>query len=233
VHAASLAKSLGIKKILVPRGSSIFCALGSVIADLRHDFVKSIIARSSQVDSEFLQATFDEMEGSGNEYLDQEGIPANDRYSIKSMDMRYKGQFHEVEVQVSENEADFAPEAIASLEEKFNNRHEELYAYRDTVETEIINLRLAAYGTVVKPARKEQEFVTRDAAPHIKSTRSVYFEEEEAFVPTPIYDGDTMEIGNRVEGPAIIEQRTTTIVVPPKTWLEVTSYGDYLMHLPD
>ncbi len=232
VHAASLARSMGCTKVLVPRSSSIFCALGSVIADLRHDFVKSIIVRSNQADPVLLRATFNEMEQMGNTYLEQEGIPREDRYAVKSMDMRYKGQFHEVGVQVRENEAHFSPEAIASLVERFNNRHEELYAYRDSVETEIINLRLAAYGKVVKPARKEQEFVTRDASKHIKSERNVYFEEQEGFTPTPIYDGDALQIGNMLEGPGIIEQRTTTVVVPPKAWLEVTSYGDYLMHLP-
>lgn len=233
VHAASLARSLGIKQILVPRSSSIFCALGSVIADLRHDFVKSIIGRSVNIPPELLQAAFKEMEDAANSYLEQEGIASLDRYEIKSMDMRYKGQFHEVEVHVDPSEADFSSEAIASLVEKFNNRHEDLYAYRDTVDTEIINLRLAAYGKVVTPARSEQAFVTRDATRHIKSSRLVFFEEQGEFTATTIYDGDALDVGNTVQGPAIIEQSTTTIVVPPKAWLEVTSCGDYMMHLPD
>lgn len=233
VHAASLARSLGIKKVFVPGSSSIFCALGSVIADLRHDFVKSVIARSSLIDSEQLKQAYHEMESQGNDYLEQEGIPPENRYSVWSMDMRYKGQFHEVEVPVHDDEKDCSPEAVAALAERFSNRHEELYAYRDSVETEIINLRVAAYGTVVKPARKEKEFVTRDGASHIKAERKVYFEEEESFVVTPIFNGDEMQPGNRIEGPAIIEQKTTTVVVPPRAWLEVTSFGDYLMHLPD
>jgi len=233
VHAASLAKTLGIKRILVPRSSSIFCALGGIIADLRHDFVKSVIARSNTADLEMLRAHFKEMEALGDFYLQKEGIASHDRYYGRSLDMRYKGQFHEVEVTMDEDEATLSKEAVESLVKKFNNKHEELYAYRDDVETEIINLRLAAYGKVVTPMRKKQDFVTRDAAPHIKGKRDVYFEDRDSFIPTPIYNGDAMEVGNEVKGPAIVEQRTTTIVIPPKAWLEVTSYGDYIMHLPD
>jgi N-methylhydantoinase A len=67
----------------------------------------------------------------------------------------------------------------------------------------------------------------------VKTKRDVYFEDRDSFISTPIYDGDAMEVGNRVKGPAIVEQSTTTIVIPPQAWLEVTSYGDYIMHLPD
>ncbi len=59
----------------------------------------------------------------------------------------------------------------------------------------------------------------------------MFFEETGGFVSTPIYDGEQLNAGNRVEGPAIIEQRTTTVVVPPEARLEVTPYGDYLMRL--
>jgi len=70
-----------------------------------------------------------------------------------------------------------------------------------------------------------------DASRHIKGQRDVYFEEKYGFVPTFVYDGDAMEVGNILEGPAIIEQSTTTIVVPPGARVDVTEYGDYLMNL--
>jgi N-methylhydantoinase A len=110
VHAASLARTLDIKKIMIPRSSSIFCALGSVIADLRHDFVRSVIVRSNLADPEMLNSIFKEMEELGNTYLEQEGIPKEDRYYQRSMDMRYKGQFHEVEVPLDEKEVNLSKE---------------------------------------------------------------------------------------------------------------------------
>jgi N-methylhydantoinase A len=169
------------------------------------------------------------MKTEGDAYLEREGIVPNDRYYRKSIDMRYKGQFHEVELPISE--ADLSDEGIKHIIEDFHKKHEELYAYRDVVETEMINLRMAAYGKVVTPSRKAMIEKSADTSNYIKGKRDVYFEKKYGFVPTMIYDGDSMDAGNIVEGPAIIEQKTTTIVVPPQSKLEVTKYGDYLMKL--
>jgi len=229
MHVASLAKPLGIYQILISRSSSIFCALGSIIADLRHDLVRSIVSKTNQFSTDQLNQAFSEMKAEGDRYLEREGIPPMGRYYRKSIDMRYKGQFHEVELPISEPELN--EEGINRVVEAFHKKHEELYAYRDVVETEMINLRLAAYGKVVTPARKAMVTQSADASKSIKGKRDVYFEEEYGFIPATIYDGDIMEPGNRIKGPAIIEQRTTTIVVPPGAKLKVTDYGDYLMKL--
>ena len=229
VHVADLARPLGINQILISRTSSIFCALGSIIADLRHDLVRSVVVKTSQAGADKLNITFREMKTVGDGYLEREGIVADDRYYGKSIDMRYKGQFHEVELPISE--AELTDEGIESIVEDFHKKHEELYAYRDIVETEMINLRLAAYGKVVTPSRKAIVEKSSDAAKYVKGKRDVYFEKKFGFVPTTIYDGDNMVAGNIVEGPAIIEQKTTTVVVPPMARLEVTEYGDYLVKL--
>jgi len=229
VHVADLAKPLGISQVLISRTSSIFCALGSIIADLRHDLVRSVVAKTNQVNADSLNDAFGEMKTEGDAYLEREGIVPNDRYYRKSIDMRYKGQFHEVELPISE--AELSDEGIKHIIEDFHKKHEELYAYRDVVETEMINLRMAACGKVVTPSRKAMTEKSADASNYVKGKRDVYFEKKYGFVPTTIYDGDSMEAGNIVEGPAIIEQKTTTVVVPPKTKLEVTKYGDYLMSL--
>lgn len=229
VHVASLAKGLDIKQVLISKTSSIFCALGSIIADLRHDLVRSVITKTSQANVSMLNEAFRDMKGIGDQYLEREAIDPSDRYYMKSIDMRYKGQFHEVELPVSE--ADLSEEEINHIIEEFHKKHEELYAYRDVVETEMINLRLAAYGKVVSPTRKTMTYKSSDANNFIKGKRDVYFEEKYGFVPTTLYDGDLMEAGNIIDGPAIVEQRTTTIIVPPDARLEVTTYGDYFMKL--
>jgi N-methylhydantoinase A len=229
VHVASLAKPLDIKQVLISRSSSIFCALGSIIADLRHDLVNSVVSKTSQINAEALNGAFQDMQSKGDEYLDREGIATTDRYHRKSIDMRYKGQFHEVELPISE--AELSDEGIDHIVESFHQKHEELYAYRDVVETEMINLRLSAYGKVVKPARKSMKETSADVSGFVKGKRDVFFEEKLGYVPTTIYDGDRMTAGNIVDGPAVIEQRTTTVVVPPDARLEVTGYGDYLMKL--
>jgi N-methylhydantoinase A len=231
VHAASLAQALDIKKILVNRGSSIFCALGSVIADLRHDFVRSVITRTNTADLNSVATLFAEMETLGNKYLEMEGIVSKDRYFKRSIDMRYKGQFHEVEVPLTIDKGKLTKADIEAMVARFNDMHEDLYAYRDSVETEMINLRLAAYGTVVTPSRKPLPFVTKESQKFIKGEREVFFEESNGFVATKIYDGDNMQVGNSASGPCIIEQYTTTIIAPPGSLVEVNGYGDFLITL--
>jgi len=229
VHVASLARSLGVSQVLISRSSSIFCAFGSIIADLRHDLVRSVVSKTSQVQAQTLNEMYGEMRTIGDQYLEREGINAADRYYRKSIDMRYKGQFHEVELPIPEN--DLTDADIEGIVDDFHQKHEDLYAYRDVVETEMINLRLAACGKVVTPARRSMAAASPDASGCVKGSREVFFEEASNFLNTQIYNGDRLEAGNVVDGPAIIEQKTTTVVVPPDAQLEVTQYGDYLMKL--
>jgi len=231
VHAASLARELGIRNLVIPRWSSVFCALGGTIADIRHDFVTSVISRSSLIDPAVLREAYAAMKKTGNETLERESVPVKDRYFKGSIDMRYEAQYHEIEIPVDESE--LTREGISAIVDRFHDRHEELYGYRDVTDTEMINLRLAACARVVTPPRKKEAPVSRDETKYLKMKRDVYFEEEKGFVSTPIYDGDAMEVGSLIYGPAIVEQRTTTIVVPPKAKLEVNSYGDYMMELSE
>ncbi len=231
VHAASLAKELGIRHLIIPRWSSIFCALGGTIADIRHDYVTSIISLTSAVNPATVKETYAAMKKGGNETLEREAIRVEDRYFKGSLDMRYEAQYHEIEIPVDEKE--LTKEGIVRIVDRFHQRHEELYGYRDVTDTEMINLRLTACAKVVAPLRKAERASTRDESKYLKMKREVYFEEERGFVSTSVYDGDAMEVGSLVYGPAVIEQKNTTIVVPPGAKLEVNPYGDYMMELPE
>ncbi len=231
VHVTDLANKLGIKQILVSRNSSIFCAMGSIIADLRHDFVTSVVTKTNTAELDVLNNAYMEMRDQGDQYLSREGIDEIDRYYEKSLDIRYKGQFHEVELPLPKGPVNDAMRQY--IVNEFHKKHEELYGYNDEVETEIINLRRSCCARVVAPERRTLPHSSPDSRKFAKGKREVHFEEEFGFVPTTIFDGDQMLPGNIVEGPAIVEQKTTTVVVPPKGRLEVTSYGDYLLRLGD
>lgn len=234
VHAASLARLLGMHRILVPRESSIFCALGGVISDIRHDLVRSVLLRVREIDLDFVNRIYDEMRTLGDQYLEREKVPLADRYFVRSMDMRYKGQYHELEIFLPEMPWKLTKEYIEKASEDFHRKHEQLYSYRDVTDIEVINLRLAACGRVMRPPRKQLPAAGQDPSRAKKEySRKVYFSTDErlASFDTPIYDGDVLEVGNRVDGPAIVEQRVTTIVVPPGSRLEVLPTGDFLLTL--
>lgn len=231
VHAASLARRLGIKRMFVPYTSSVFCALGAVIADVRHDLVRSVTVAASAADPATLTAVFKAMQESGDAYLAREGIAVEDRYYRRSLEMRYKGQYHELEVELLPGELEEG--RMADVVERFHRLHEAYYSYRDVTDTEIINARLSACGRVERPGLQPSPFVSRDASPYRKGSRKVFFEEVGGYTVTPIYDGDNMQVGNMVEGPAVIELKTTNIVLPPGASLEVTPYQGFLVHLPE
>ncbi len=234
-HAANLASVIGIKKMLIPKSSSVFCALGGVIADVRHDFVRCIPGIAGRMDLSEMNDAFEAMKSTGDEYLKKEGVSVVDRYYVRSLDMRYKGQYHELEVPLPADSEGASsriidPGFIEELVEQFHQMHEALYSYRDKAEIEILNLRLSAFGKVHTPEIREEPFVSRNSEGHLKGRRNAYFREF-GFVATPVYNGETMEVGNVVEGPAIVELQTTTIVVPPKSNLEVTPFGSFLVEL--
>lgn len=231
VHAPALARALRMRKIIIPRLSSVFCAMGGVISDLRHDFVRTVNWRTNQVSLDALNQVYEELEQEAHQLLDRERILPDDRYFKRTIDMRYLGQFHEVDVDVPNEK--LGPEKMAEVVRRFDEKHEAMYAYRDVVETEIINVRVAGFGLVVKMSLKEYPYSDEDAGKYRKDTRDVFFEEVDGFVATPIYDGDAMRHGNRVQGPAVIEQKITTIVVPPGYSIEVGKYGDYIMEVPE
>jgi N-methylhydantoinase A len=236
IHAASLARVIGIKQMLIPKTSSVFCALGGVIADVRHDFVTSITSRTREVEIEKLSASYNDIKRLGDDYLEREGVSVKDRYYVRSVDMRYKGQYHELEVPVPVNLKPSGDETIDAdtleqLVADFHQMHETLYSYRDTIETEILNIRMAACGKVHTPDLIEEAFVGRDASAHKKGERKAYFKEFNGVVETPVYDGDHMGVGNVIVGPAIIELTTTTILIPPNSNLEVTPFGSFMVVL--
>lgn len=171
------------------------------------------------------------MEEKGNDLLEKESVPKEDRYYRRSMDMRYKGQFNEIEILVSLYE--LTKEGMEQIVERFHKRHEALYGYSDVAVIEIINLRLSAFGKINAPSRRKQAFETMDASKYLKGYREAFIGGNNKAILTSIYDGNNLGAGNIIKGPAIIEQATTTIVIPPEARLEVNPYLDFMIHIAD
>lgn len=231
IHAAAIARELDIPLILVPRESSVFCAAGMLLSDLQHDYVRTYACEIEQVNREEVGRHYREMSEDGKQTLAGEGI-TGERVDIHfSADLHYIGQFHEVEVPALTGLSMSAAD-LEVVVEAFHQRHDTLYGYamRGTP-VELINLRVTARGITTKPN------LMRGAAPGespdkvLLKRRPVYFDGE--FVDTPVYDGLRLHVGNRITGPAIIAQPTTTIVVPPDFELNCDSFDNYLIFPQD
>ena len=208
IHAAAIARELEIPNILIPRESSVFCAAGMLISDLKHDYVRTYARAPDEAE---MEAIYAELESEALATLASEGVPRERVELIRSVDLRYAGQFNEVEVPRPED---------------FHERHEALYGYSmPGAPTELINLRLSARGITDKPALQGSEPEGEDPSAALKSHREAYF--DGVFETVPVYDGLMLVNGNVVPGPAIIEQPTTTIVLPPGFTARCDEHDNY------
>ncbi len=249
IHAAAIASELGLSLIIVPRESSVFCAAGMLISDLKHDFVRTYNAPvgkhtleelndlygietlsgkklfHGQQNLNRLKDLYNEMRLEALKTLSAEGIPEKSVVLSYSADLRYIGQLNDVEVGWEDSPIE---DVINGLEEAFHKRHETLYGYSmPGSPVEFMNLRLSAIGATDKMSFNKFPFSGIDASFAMKGKRQAYFNGK--FVETPVYDGLLMGNGNMLEGPAIVEQPTTTIIVTPEFNLACDEYNNYIL----
>jgi len=230
LHGSKIAAIVGLPRVIVPKTASVFCALGMLESDLKHDYVRTMWAPLDALDLDELNRVFDEMESDARSTLDAEGIPA-DRITVeRGIDLRYLGQHHEVPIVVPAGQ--ITPETLPEIARRFHEAHERLYLYSEPESPlESINVRLTGVGAIPKTPLVSWPAGTADASGAIKERRPVYFGEAGGWVDTPIYDGSRLQAGNRIEGPAIIEEVTTTIVVCPNDLAEVDRLGNVVIEV--
>lgn len=231
-HACMIALELEIPVMIVPKESSIFCAAGMLMSDLQHNFVRTYATLFENIDLKKFQGFFIEMENEGIALLRTEHIPKDSIQFIYSIDMRYVKQYHEVNVVVSREEIHQGK--LISIAKKFHPEHNRLYGYSlEELGTpiEAINLRLKCIGKTGKPKFLKMKFVGPDPSKAFKKKRKVYLPTKKRFQMVPVFDGDQLRYGNKIEGPAIIEQVNTTTFVSQEFSVICDAYGSFTMYL--
>jgi len=232
VHACMIAMELEIPVMIIPRESSIFCAAGMLMSDLKHDFVRTYATKIDDINSKIFTSLFKEMEEEGIQLLKTENIPENKIEIIYSLDLRYIKQYHEVNVIITKEEAEQAN--IESMVKKFHPEHNRLYGYsleEEGTQIELINMRLTCIGKTDKPQFSDEKDHGKDASKALKGKRKVYLPHEKDFEEINVYDGSKLRCGNKVIGPGIIEQVNTTTFVSPDYNVVCDRYGSYTMYL--
>jgi N-methylhydantoinase A len=232
VHACMIAQELEIPVMVIPKESSIFCAAGMLMSDLKHNFVRTYSTSLDKLDKRKLRSLFGEMRREATGLLRSENIPEASIQHAYSLDMRYIKQYHEVNVEMTDGELEKGK--IESVVSRFHPEHNRLYGYSlEEVGTpiELINLRLTSIGKTTKPKFKKEKYDKLDPSRALKKKRKVYLPRRGAFEEVPVYDGHKLRHGNKVEGPAIIEQVNTTTFVTPEYNILCDKYGSYTMYL--
>ena len=230
IHGCLICSELGIPLLVVPREASVLCAFGMLMGELRHDHVRTFVARLGGLDWSRLAALVGEMQAEGERELAAEGVaPARRRFELR-VDCRSLKQYHEVSVPVPL--AAVERRDAAAIAQAFHDEHRRLYGYALDAEgaaVEIINLRLQAIGAVDRPAYRREAASAGDASAALKGRRAMYLPERDAFAEVPVYDGHRMRAGQRVAGPALIELQTTAIVVTDGYDAAVDELGSFVL----
>ncbi|MGB6244101.1 hydantoinase/oxoprolinase family protein [Gordonia sp. (in: high G+C Gram-positive bacteria)] len=227
IHAVPIAQELGISRIIVPRESSVFCAVGTLLTDLKHMYARTFVAEVDAVDLGKVSEVYREMRDEAVVTLRSENVEPDAIELVFTADLRYVGQFEEIEIPLAFDQ-ELSPTALKQLVSDFEEKHEALNGYSMPGEgTEIINLRVTALGRTTKAALAEEESAGADPAAAHKGTREAVFSGTARM--TDIYDGLALRRDNRVAGPAIIEQPTTTVVLIEGYTLTVDAQGSYVI----
>jgi N-methylhydantoinase A len=229
VHGAHLAELLEIPTVVIPRYAATYSAFGMLNMEVGRDFARSIIARSKALDLARLNALFGEMEADACGFLGGLGVPPADVVLRRSMDMRYVGQFHEVEV-TDTPAGPIGPAELAAIVEAFHRRHRDLFTFdMPKREVEFLNARVEGTARREPVPLAEIPQVAGDAAVALKRRRPCLWDPAQGYEDTPVYDGSRLAAGHVLAGPAVIEERTTTVVVPAPFTCRVDPWRNYLL----
>ena len=208
LHAAELIEEMTIKKALIPKTPGLLAAYGLLTENMRRDFVQTYVMDISDDCAAVLEQWFATLEQDAQRWFDQEGIAENLRSREYFLDMRYKGQNHEIRVPITM--ADIT--SAQTLRAAFTAAYERLYSFSSNDMVQIVNFGLSALGDIVYPVIVKDEYAGEDPTGAIIGSRHVY-EGNGKFADYTLYDRDKLHNGNVIQGPAIIEQMDSTTIV--------------------
>ena len=214
LHAVRLARELDITRVLVPRNPGILCATGLLLTDLRADFASTRLSTLEAAALPALAAAFDALATRALAWFSDEHVPEGDRRTLRTVDLRYAGQNYEIAVPLPDGPIDAG--TLDVLREGFAAAHGRLYGFVAEGEAiQLVTTRTEATGIVRKASFPAHDDAGPDASGAIVGTRDVWLPEAGRFVACPVYDREKLRAGNRIAGPAIVEQMDATTVVLP------------------
>jgi N-methylhydantoinase A len=220
------ADQLGMSRVIIPNYSSSFCAWSMFTLDIGRDYIRSYIRMLDAVDPREINKLYADMEKEALEELKVFKVSRRNLLIRRSVDIRYLGQYHEIEVDLPLG--DITSTDVKKAAEGFHAKHEKLYTFSlPWVPVELRNLRLIAKVAGNKIDVKKIADGTRDPSDALKRERICYF--DNVYLETPIYDSEKLKAGNVIPGPAVIEVPTTTTVIPCGYQCKVDEYGNYVI----
>ena len=212
LHAGALVSMLTMKGCLIPPTPGVLSAYGLLSANIEVEHAESYLRRLADIDHAHLSATLAGLARRAQAAMREDGIDAHSVRTRYEADLRYTGQEYEITVPFAEARPDAA--GLRTLGEDFERQYLKMYGHTNKTAIEIANLRAVAYKAVdALPDVAQRRASDTDTAP--QSTRTAWFLGSNAPVATAIYRRERLRPGARLEGPAIVEQDDTTILIYP------------------
>lgn len=223
LHATSVARALGCPVVYVPRLAGVFCAFGMCSSDIREDFRETWLKPLDQESNDAIERGFSRLIASAKTRLAASGFALSDVSFERSFELRYVGQQWSLQVPVDRWD-------VPSVRVDFEARHQRQFGhYQPDGQIEIVHLRLignARLGRLRRP-----DLPATGTAPMPYDRRSVYLDARSGFRTVPVYVGNEMRPGQKVSGPALIEEKNTTILIGRGDRLEIDASDNFLVHV--
>jgi N-methylhydantoinase A len=226
LHANALAAELGLRTILVPPSPGVASAIGLLMTDIKHEFVATRRLLLRDADPAEVSATLAAFEARAHDALAAEREQWEAVSLVRTCDLRYKGQSHELQVVLPGGP--LGPAELARAQEGFEEAHRRAYGYvaaEDPVE--LVNLRLTAIGKLPALPRKRVERGSGDPAAALKGRRALWVAGE--LLDAPVYDRYALRGGDTLAGPAVVEELDSSTVVLPGYTARTDDYGNLLI----
>lgn len=227
LHAAEIARELNIPTLIIPRVPGHFSALGMLLADLRHDYVRTYYKPLERCDFATIEEIFDIMAEEGRDLLASEGVSPDRMNFQRFLDMRYVGQEFPIQTPVAAE--DLARRDPEILRAAFDRIHDRRYGHKAADEpVEIVNLRMTVTG---RRARSRFPAVAPTSADALIGRRPIILDDPTKPISCPIYDRDKLGQGVVIQGPAAVVEYASTTVLFEGDSLTVAPSGELIIHL--
>jgi N-methylhydantoinase A len=225
LHAAEMARELGMAGVLVPSHPGVYSAMGLLMSDVSHDYVRSKPAALAEATVEELTSVFDELERAARKDLHDEDFAAGDIAIEYGLDLRYAGQGYEISIPCR---CPLDDESIARLRKDFDAQHKQMFGHTAPEEpVEIVSYRARGIGRVPPVKIRSFEAAGIPLSRALRETRPARF--NGTMFDTPVYQRELLDVGITFDGPAIVDQLDCTTVVPPGHRASVDRFRNLLI----
>ena len=223
LHAVAVARALGCPSVYVPRLAGVFCAFGMCSTDIREDFLETWLKPLDAESGGAAEAGFRELTSRARVRLAASGFSSSDLRFERACDLRYVGQ--QWSLQVPADDWD-----VTSIRADFEARHRRQFGHHQpNGQVEIVYLRLVGIARLSRI--RQPDLAATNGAPKPYERRSVHLDAQSGFQLVPIYEGSQMGPGQKLDGPALIEEKNTTILIGVGDRLEIDANDNFLIHV--